>query len=44
MVTVPKKPFVLVLHYFGPLSLQTRPKLRKFSQKYSQLLETTDCG
>ena len=29
MITVPKKTLVLVLPYFGPLSLQTRTKLRK---------------
>ena len=29
MITVPKKTFFLVLPYLGPLSLQTRTKLRK---------------
>ena len=29
VITVPKKTLVLVLPYFGPLSLQTRTKLRK---------------
>ena len=30
VITVPKKPLFLVLPYLGPLSLQTRTKLRKF--------------
>ena len=42
MVAVPKKPFVLVLYYLGPLLLQTRTKLRKCSREYSQLLEIAD--
>ena len=29
VITVPKKPLFLVLLYLGPLSLQTRTKLRK---------------
>ena len=29
MRTAPKKPLFLVLHFLGPLSLQTRTKLRK---------------
>ena len=29
VLTVPKKPLCLVLPYLGPLSLQTRTKLRK---------------
>ena len=29
MITVPKKTLVLVLPYLGPLSLQTKTKLRK---------------
>ena len=29
MITVPRKPLFLVLSYLGPLSLQTRIKLRK---------------
>ena len=43
MIIVPRKTFVLVLPCLGPSSLQTRTKLRKFSQKYSQLLENTEC-
>ena len=30
MTTMPKKTLFLVLPYLGPLSLQTRTKLRKF--------------
>ena len=34
VITVPKKTLFLILPYLGPLSLQTRTKLRKFLKGY----------
>ena len=38
-ITITKEPLFLALPYLGPLSLQTRTKLKR----YSQLLQIIDC-